>query len=97
MYKSIGIIVLVLTLGLVVSATRAAGSSGGGSCAVTSAKASDSDTPVNTICPVMGGAIPSNTPYRVTYNGKTIGFCCAQCVKEFKAHPEKYASKLPTP
>ena len=29
-----------------------------------------------------------------TYNGKTIGFCCADCIDEFKKNPEKYMATL---
>jgi YHS domain-containing protein len=28
------------------------------------------------------------------YNGKTIGFCCADCIDEFKKNPEKYMASL---
>jgi len=30
----------------------------------------------------------------VTYKGKTIGFCCDDCVKDFNKDPDKYAKKL---
>ena len=46
--------------------------------------------PINDTCPVMGGPIEKNTPYKAEYNGKTIGFCCEACVKSFNADPEKY-------
>ena len=29
-----------------------------------------------------------------TYNGKVIGFCCADCIDEFKKNPEKYMASL---
>lgn len=48
----------------------------------------------NTTCPVMGGKVSKDTPYKAEYNGKTIGFCCAGCVKAFKENPEKYKDKL---
>ena len=28
------------------------------------------------------------------YNGKTIGFCCPDCIDEFKKNPEKYMATL---
>ncbi len=28
------------------------------------------------------------------YNGKTIGFCCDDCVDKFKANPEKYMANI---
>jgi YHS domain-containing protein len=29
-----------------------------------------------------------------TYNGKIIGFCCPDCIDEFKKNPEKYMATL---
>jgi YHS domain-containing protein len=29
-----------------------------------------------------------------TYNGKIIGFCCDDCIDEFKKNPEKYMATL---
>jgi YHS domain-containing protein len=29
-----------------------------------------------------------------TYNGKTVGFCCPDCIDEFKKNPEKYMATL---
>ena len=49
--------------------------------------------PVNTICPVMGTKVSKDTPYRVEYEGKTIGLCCPICVNAFKADPKKYGDK----
>ena len=49
---------------------------------------------INTTCPVMGGRVDENTPYKVEYNGKTIGFCCSGCVRTFKEDPEKYMKKI---
>ncbi len=49
---------------------------------------------INTICPVMGGEVDKDTPFKVEYQGKTIGFCCAGCVSTFNADPEKYMEKL---
>src|SRR3954463_11372752 len=28
------------------------------------------------------------------YNGKTIGFCCPDCIDDFKKNPEKYMATL---
>lgn len=40
--------------------------------------------PVNDHCPIMRGEI---TPEggTVEWNGKTVGFCCPQCIDEWKA------------
>jgi YHS domain-containing protein len=29
-----------------------------------------------------------------TYNGKVVGFCCPDCIDEFKKNPEKYMATL---
>lgn len=42
----------------------------------------------NKICPVMGGKVDKNISYE--YKGKRYYFCCASCVDNFKADPEKY-------
>jgi YHS domain-containing protein len=31
-------------------------------------------------------------PFRITYQGKTVKFCCSACLKEFNTNPEKYAA-----
>ena len=48
---------------------------------------------VQTTCPVMGN--PINKDISVEYQGKTVYFCCAACVDQFNAEPEKYLDKLP--
>jgi YHS domain-containing protein len=48
--------------------------------------------PINTICPVEGGKV--NPKYTYVYQGKTIGFCCGDCLPEFKKDPEKYMKNL---
>ena len=48
--------------------------------------------PANTKCPVGGEDVdPSIT---VTQDGKTVAFCCKDCVAEFKKNPDKYMKKL---
>jgi len=51
------------------------------------------EPPLNEMCPVMTEekADPSIT---VTYQGRTIAFCCETCVRKFSADPEKYVSRL---
>jgi YHS domain-containing protein len=48
---------------------------------------------VNKFCPVTKDPVDPNIP-TVQYDGKTIGFCCADCIKDFKADPEKYMKNL---
>lgn len=50
------------------------------------------DKPVNTKCPVSKEDIDSNVT--TTYQGKTIGFCCKDCIKPFQKDPEKYMKDL---
>ena len=45
-----------------------------------------------TMCPVMGGQINKST--YVDHQGKRVYFCCADCVKTFKADPGKYMKKM---
>lgn len=49
---------------------------------------------VNSVCPVMGGEVGKDTPYKTVYKGKTIGFCCPDCIEKFNAEPEKYMAKI---
>jgi hypothetical protein len=54
--------------------------------------------PVNTVCPIMGGKVdPENTPKKLTrtFEGKTVGFCCAMCPKKWdKLSDEEKTEKL---
>jgi YHS domain-containing protein len=49
--------------------------------------------PINKMCPVETDdeIDPSIT---LVYEGKTIGFCCTDCVKDFKKNPAKYLAHL---
>jgi YHS domain-containing protein len=48
--------------------------------------------PLNTKCPVSGEDIdPAVTK---TYQGKTVAFCCKDCIESFEKDPEKYMKKL---
>ena len=48
---------------------------------------------VNKFCPVTREPVDPSIP-TIQYDGKTIGFCCSDCVKDFKADPEKYMKNL---
>ena len=52
-----------------------------------------SKTPVNKKCPVSGDPIDAKGK-TVVYQGKTIGFCCEDCVEPFQKNPEKYAKNI---
>ena len=66
----------------------------GGEAVVAPEATLDSGEVVNSVCPVMGGKVEKDTPYKVEYKGKVIGFCCGECLEKFNADPEKYAQKL---
>ena len=48
--------------------------------------------PVNAKCPVVGEDIDSAVT--TTYKGKTVAFCCKDCIKDFNKDPEKYMKKI---
>jgi YHS domain-containing protein len=53
-----------------------------------------SDKPVNKFCAVEGKGHDVDPKVTTVHNGKTVGFCCADCVDEFKKDPEKYVKKM---
>ena len=48
--------------------------------------------PINSVCPVSGK--PVVLPNTLAYEGKTIGFCCDKCPKEFEKDPKKFAANI---
>jgi YHS domain-containing protein len=48
--------------------------------------------PVNTKCPVSGD--PIDPAITTVYQGKTIAFCCKDCIGDFNKNPEKYMKTL---
>jgi YHS domain-containing protein len=50
-------------------------------------------TPANQKCPVSGDPVAAKGK-TVIYQGKTIGFCCDDCVEPFQKNPEKYAKNI---
>ena len=50
--------------------------------------------PVNKWCAVEGKDHDVDPKVTVVYKGKTIGFCCKDCVEEFEKDPEKYVKKM---
>ncbi|MEM9345370.1 MAG: DUF2231 domain-containing protein [Planctomycetota bacterium] len=48
--------------------------------------------PVNEKCPVAGA--PVKAEFVSTFEGKTIGFCCASCKAKFDANPAQFKAKL---
>jgi YHS domain-containing protein len=54
--------------------------------------AAASSVPVNKYCPVDPTS-PIDPKITYMYNGKTYGFCCKDCITEFKKDPAKYAAE----
>ena len=50
--------------------------------------------PVNKTCPVEGKDHEVDPKVTVVYKGKTIGFCCEDCIPKFKADPDKYLADM---
>jgi YHS domain-containing protein len=48
---------------------------------------------VNKKCPISGDDVDPKGK-TVTYKGKTVGFCCDDCVEKFNKDPEKYMKDL---
>jgi YHS domain-containing protein len=53
-----------------------------------------SDKPINKYCAVEKENEIDAKGGTYVYKGKTIGFCCPDCVDEFKKDPEKYMKNL---
>ena len=49
---------------------------------------------VNKFCAVDGDHAVDPDAKTVEYKGKTIGFCCDDCIGKFEADPEKYMKTL---
>jgi YHS domain-containing protein len=47
---------------------------------------------LNAKCPVSGDDVDKEITE--TYKGRTIAFCCKDCVKDFKKDPDKFVKKL---
>ena len=56
--------------------------------------AADKTKPVNTLCPVEKEHPVDPTVATSTYKGKTVGFCCEDCIKKFDLDPDAYAASL---
>ena len=56
--------------------------------------AADKGKPVNTLCPVEKEHPVDPTVATSTYKGKTVGFCCEDCIKKFDLDPDAYTANL---
>ena len=77
LYRRVSLGMLLLTAALFVGcATETATSPSAEEPASTTQLVS---TPVNSVCPIMGGEVAEEGG-RVEWNGQTVGFCCPQCI-----------------
>jgi YHS domain-containing protein len=77
--------VVLFMLGLAAYATKAGGPT-------TAPSTQPAGKPVNKLCPV--GKEDVDPKVTIDYKGKTIGFCCEDCIPKFKADPDKYMASL---
>lgn len=63
-------------------------------CVAAILSASAEETPVNKTCPVMKGK-PVKSGVTMSFQGRTIGFCCGKCKGTFSQDPKKYMGNLP--
>lgn len=47
----------------------------------------------NTVCPVSGDKVEGSKLVE-TYDGKIYHLCCADCPKDFRKNPKKYADEV---
>jgi len=60
--------------------------------ATTQAAKADDQPAINKICPVDDK--PVDRDVFIIYKGQKIGFCCEDCLKDFKEDPDRYMAKL---
>lgn len=87
---------LVIGLGLAVPVVMADGAAEVPATQPTTKPAAEhpSTRPVNTMCAVNSeDEVDPDVP-TVTYKGRVVGFCCADCRRKFEKDPEKYMEKL---
>jgi YHS domain-containing protein len=56
--------------------------------------ATQASKPVNKFCAVEGKDHDVDPKVTTVYKGKTIGFCCKDCIDEFNKDPEKFVKKM---
>jgi YHS domain-containing protein len=57
-------------------------------------KAAVDPKPVNKFCAVEGSGHDIDPKVTTVYQGKTIAFCCRDCIDEFNKNPEKYVKGM---
>ncbi len=54
-------------------------------------------TPGAAVCPVSDHDVDPANAVMVTYEGREVQLCCADCVEPFNSDPAKYMAKLDAP
>lgn len=75
-------------------ASMAIGSQEAPTTAPTTMPTTQAAAPINKFCAVQGEGNPIDPSVTVEYDGKVIGFCCEECIPDFKKDPEKYMKNL---
>jgi YHS domain-containing protein len=57
-------------------------------------QAANNSPPVNKYCAVEGSPNKVDPTVFVMYKGQKIGFCCDDCIKDFKKNPDKYVASM---
>jgi hypothetical protein len=74
-----GSLVLAVVAALFVGCADSQNGDGSAPVGTTDTQADAILTSVNTHCPIMGSEVTDDGG-RVEWNGKTVGFCCPQCI-----------------
>ena len=93
MKKFIVVLMVAMAVSVFAFSSVALSCSACGCSAAKDAAASEGEV-INKTCPVMGGEVSADTPYKTVHKGKTIGFCCEGCIDAFEKDPDKYLDKL---
>jgi YHS domain-containing protein len=85
--QMIAMLVAAFTVSAFAADPSPTGSASAAQSAQTSGKA------VNSVCPVSGDKVGDvGKPVYAQYQGKTIAFCCKDCLKKFQQNSDKYGS-----
>jgi YHS domain-containing protein len=79
--------IALFLLGLAAYATKASPTTG-----PATQPGATASKPVNKLCPLSKEEVDPKVT--VDYKGKTVGFCCEDCIPKFKADPDKYMASL---
>ena len=85
---------VVLSVGMVAFAAEKAGEGAKDAKKAPTTQKVATSQPVNKFCAVNQDEAIDPHGETVVYKGKTIGFCCDDCIPKFQKDPEKYMKTL---